>query len=1471
MRMTQFGLGSTVSRGIVRLRGGAFGPLLALLSIVSTPAATHTWSGAVNGLFSNAGNWSGGGVPTLAETNTLSFPGSATRFTVTNDIGALKVYAIAFTGSNYIVRGASTITVVPNLININCQGSSNTIESPLNFSGYISIVAGTGDSLILAGAVTGANGFGKTSDGDLIMRSTANNFSGEVDVFAGRMIVEHSSGLGGVADGTIVSSGATLELRGAGMNSSEPLTLAGLGDDGLGALQTSTGNHILSGPITLTAETGIGVNVAANSLTLSGVVSGAGGIRKFGDGNLLLTGAANNTFTGASFVNKGTLTLDKSNDVRAIASVTVTNNAKLILASNNQIDNAAVVSVYSSGLFSMTNYNESIGGLNLGRPNVIDTGTGTLTLLGDVFTGPPYAGNTGSPVIRGQLSLGGGIRRFNSQNYGVHFDCVISDGAGVGGLSLYGGDGSFGFANFHFMRTNAFNGPVFADYAGMFAHTPYAFGTTNGGVYCTNDSGFVFFTTNMVITGETAYSAKSFGMYSTGDNAWNGPVVLLDTNSFLYLNTWIATLPNKMTINGHISGPGGVTVGDPIYEAPGFTAQLTQSNSFSGPATITTGTILLQHRQALGSTNGATIITADSTLQLDLPDGTVVNEPLTFDSLNLNSTNTPPRLLLANTVSNNWAGPITTIVESPLVEVTQIFGNLALSGGISGFGGLEKIGIGFLWLSGNTPNTYSGMTTVTDGYLMLNKPNGVPAIGNLTVNESAEARWQANYQLAPGSTVRLIGGSAYLPAHDETIAQLATDFGWISTDSGAQKGTLLLLGDIDATQDHGYMFGSSIHGRLCLSAGEHYVYHSFLAPPGNSSVNLTADICETNGMSTLNASRIGLSLSGSNTFTGPLNLYTALVVAESTNAFGSPAQGVNADRASSLILNLPYPGRSGVSGETLTTVDSGSGTFRFGHTNDFYDGFFVTNFWSGPIKLFAEMEVVGATNVTLDLRGPIDTMSGTGESLYGAMKGALWLTGTNNNTLTYLMLTDGQLHLAKAPGVRGVGLELYAYDYAGSVPEVHVDAPDQLVGTPFVRLDGAKLFLHDHPTRLNSFVANEDFVYVYCGTNPASSLTLSNSGGYPCSFYGEFNGTLVKQAPDIATFSGLFQNGDLIVEKGLFDSTLVGGPWHTVVSAGATVRSVPPNFFNFGALSGSGTVHIAGNYNWVGGGLSPVINSTFTGTIIGTNTGATLLKTGPSVFTLAGPISQVSTTYVYNGTLLVNTVMTNPVSIVSVGPGNFPTLGGTGVVGHVTTTGVGPRIAPGATASTPSYGKLTVASLNLGPGAALQAELSGTNIGVNMDQLESTGGVNLAGGSANFTAFGVGATSNRYAVVKSALPVVGTFLNDPEGDYLFPAAGRMMIITYLTAGGKEITLIEQPGGNLGNFSISTIARQTNGNITLTGDGNPGSTYFIEANTNLSTTNWITIGSSLGAWDGTVYFTDTNAPSMTQRFYRFRLQ
>jgi hypothetical protein len=125
-------------------------------------------------------------------------------------------------------------------------------------------------------------------------------------------------------------------------------------------------------------------------------------------------------------------------------------------------------------------------------------------------------------------------------------------------------------------------------------------------------------------------------------------------------------------------------------------------------------------------------------------------------------------------------------------------------------------------------------------------------------------------------------------------------------------------------------------------------------------------------------------------------------------------------------------------------------------------------------------------------------------------------------------------------------------------------------------------------------------------------------------------------------------------------------------------------------------------------------------------------------------------------------------------------------------------------------------------------------------------------------------------VVKSFAAVNGTFTGAPEGHIVQPAGGRSMMITYLPSAGREITLIEQPGANLGNLQIGGISVGSNGHMTINGIGVSGAVYAVWANTNLNTTNWIQIGTVTGSSSGAITFTDTDAPLHPIRFYQFVL-
>ena len=71
--------------------------------VLTVTAAAKTWTGAVNNLWSNPGNWQGG-VPGPGDP--LVFPAGASNIVNTNDLPDQAPFKlILFTGSNYVISG----------------------------------------------------------------------------------------------------------------------------------------------------------------------------------------------------------------------------------------------------------------------------------------------------------------------------------------------------------------------------------------------------------------------------------------------------------------------------------------------------------------------------------------------------------------------------------------------------------------------------------------------------------------------------------------------------------------------------------------------------------------------------------------------------------------------------------------------------------------------------------------------------------------------------------------------------------------------------------------------------------------------------------------------------------------------------------------------------------------------------------------------------------------------------------------------------------------------------------------------------------------------------------------------------------------------------------------------------------------------------------------------------------------------
>jgi fibronectin-binding autotransporter adhesin len=880
------------------------------------------------------------------------------------------------------------------------------------------------------------------------------------------------------------------------------------------------------------------------------------------------------------------------------------------------------------------------------------------------------------------------------------------------------------------------------------------------------------------------------------------------------------------------------------------------NNTYTGRTSVQYDTLVVGNPQALGSTNQGTELWPTAALVLNLTNGAqVTGESLLVADTTF--TTNRPTLSVMGSVLNSWSGPVTNLAMPLKLNVPDANGTLNLNAAISGVGSLEKTGPGKLILAGSNANTYTGGTVVTNGTLRLNKPNGVQAAADLSVYFPSWLEWGANEQIADTATLRLIDCDTIFSNRIETITHLVMRDGYLDSGNGA----LTLLGDIEVPA-YNWLFGpyNHLHGSLILGPGTHQIINPnpdpFLISP---ILDIYSATSETGGSAGLRISS-GVRLRGSNSFTGPVIVDRAWVTIFHPQALGSPAQGTILTNSGA--LDLAMPSGSVVAGESLVLAPPAPDAL-YPSVLSMYG--FETNTWAGPVTLQGSNTIRSTYGCKLTIDG---TVSGPG-TLYSDGNGELVLAGSQPNTIPGLIMDEGILRLAKPPGVVALTGDfiLNTDNFDNVAPTLILEAPGQFPPptTAYVGRGGTNAFLNlnGHAAAIKRLLGSGR---VLTGTG---TLTISNSAAQFSDYLGSIEGApggmnLIKQGIAQQRVGSFNLQGAMSVQGGtvLMDNGSIGA---LDISAGALMDMYAP-VAHFGSLSGAGGISTAGNgLIYVGGNN---LHTVFSGVIFG-GSQTNLVKVGTGALTLTGANTDSGKTVIQNGTLVVNSTLRGPVHVQPGGPGQLPTLGGIGTLGNVIVTGAGARLAPGATTSVPSFGKLTVTNIALDGGALYLGEIGGTNAGVNLDQIDAKATTTLLNCGADFTAFGAGAVSNRYAVLKSFAAVNGTFLGKSEGSTFFPSAGRSMQITYVGgASGREIVLMDLAAIPPGSFSGIQVL--TNGAVQVGGTGTPGVLYEVQANANLNTTNWILIGTATGNFNGAFSFIDTNAPVFPMRFYRFLL-
>ncbi|EAW1944872.1 autotransporter outer membrane beta-barrel domain-containing protein [Salmonella enterica subsp. enterica] len=484
----------------------------------------------------------------------------------------------------------------------------------------------------------------KTGAGTLILNAE-NTYTGGTTISGGTLVASNVEALG---TGNVTDN-ATLELNTGGdftnnISGSGQVVKSGDKTLTLSGINSYTGGTTISGGTLVASNVdALGSGDVTDNATLEmntggdfdNVISGSGQVVKSGDETLTLSGA--NSYTGGTTTSGGTLV---ASNVEALGSGDVTDNATLEMNTGGDFTNniGGTGSVVKSGdkTLTLSGANSYTGGTiisggtlvatnvdALGTGDVIDNATLELNTGGDfdnaisgsgqvVKSGDETLTLSGANSYTGGTTISGGtLVASNVEALGtgdITDNATLELNAGGDFANNIGGTGSVvksGDKTLTLSGSNTYTGGTTISGGTLVATNVEALGTGNvtdnatlelstGGDFANNIGG----TGSVVKSGDETLTLSGANSYTGGTTISGGTLV---ANNVEALGTGDVTNNATLELNTGGDFTNAISGSGQVVKSGDKTLTLSGANSYSGATTISGGTLIATHVNALGT------------------------------------------------------------------------------------------------------------------------------------------------------------------------------------------------------------------------------------------------------------------------------------------------------------------------------------------------------------------------------------------------------------------------------------------------------------------------------------------------------------------------------------------------------------------------------------------------------------------------------------------------------------------------------------------------------------------------------------------------------------------------------------------------------------------------------------------------------------------------------------------------------